>query len=98
MTCESNQDYLPFDLGTILVTPGVLEVFPNINTTPLSLLLRHASGDWGELCAEDVQENNIALREGYRLLSSYQVAPDVKIWVITEADRSVTTLLLPDEY
>jgi hypothetical protein len=64
---------------------------------PFDYLARHAAGDWGDLCAFDRRQNEIALRDGYRVLSSYEV-PAGRIWIITEADRSVTTILLPEEY
>jgi len=64
---------------------------------PFELLARHATGDWGETCAFDRRQNEIALREGYRVLSSYDVLAG-RVWVITEADRSITTILLPEEY
>ena len=60
-------------------------------------LRRHAEGDWGDLCAEDKEENELSIKEGFRLLSAYQYQ-DQKIWIITEADRSATTVLFPDEY
>jgi hypothetical protein len=63
---------------------------------PFDYLARHAAGDWGELCAFDRRQNEIALREGLRVLSSYEV-PAGRVWIITEADRSVTTILLPEE-
>jgi hypothetical protein len=62
------------------------------------LLQRHASGDWGDVCEEDRVANNDALQYGDRLLSSYAISENIKIWVITEYDRSVTTILLPSEY
>jgi hypothetical protein len=61
------------------------------------LLARHATGDWGDLCAFDRRQNEIALRDGLRVLSSYPVGREC-VWIITEADRSVTTILLPEEY
>jgi hypothetical protein len=64
---------------------------------PFDYLARHATGDWGDLCAFDRRQNEIALREGLRVLSSYLVGGEC-VWVITEADRSVTTILLPEEY
>jgi len=64
---------------------------------PFDYLARHATGDWGELCAYDRRQNDIALREGYRIFSSYDVSAE-RVWIITEADRSVTTILLPEEY
>jgi hypothetical protein len=60
-------------------------------------IARHATGDWGDLCAFDRRQNEIALRDGYRVFSSYDVSAE-RVWVITEADRSVTTILLPEEY
>jgi len=64
---------------------------------PFEYLARHATGDWGGLCAFDRRQNEIALREGYRVLSSYEMTAR-RVWIITEADRSVTTILLPQEY
>ena len=60
-------------------------------------LTRHASGDWGEVCEEDREENELSLKEGFRLLSVYR-SGETKFWIITEADRSVTTVLMPDDY
>ena len=60
--------------------------------------MRHLTGDWGELSEADKAENELSVREGFRILSAYTMSKGVKIWVITEADRSVTTFLLPDEY
>ncbi|MFD2112545.1 hypothetical protein [Thiorhodococcus fuscus] len=64
----------------------------------MSLLQRHVQGDWGDLTTEDFEANRLALREGFRLLSSYRISDGVKVWIITEADRSVTTVLLPEDY
>jgi hypothetical protein len=61
-------------------------------------LRRHARGDWGEVCAEDKAENELSLKEGFRLLSSYSDRNGTKFWIITEADRSATTVLLPEDY
>ena len=60
-------------------------------------LTRHASGDWGEVCEEDREENELSLKEGFRLLSVYR-SGETKFWIITEADRSITTVLLPEDY
>ena len=68
-----------------------------IGEDPFGYIARHAAGDWGNLCAFDRRQNEIALREGYRVLSFYEV-PQGRVWIITEADRSVTTILLPEEY
>ena len=87
----------PFALGRILATPGALEALREAGKDPFGYLSRHASGDWGDLDAHDRRENELALRHGRRLLSSYPVG-EGRVWVITEADRSATTLLLPSEY
>ena len=64
---------------------------------PFGYLFRHASGDWGEVCEHDRRENERSLENGWRVLSAYPVGKQ-KVWIITEADRFVTTLLLPEEY
>jgi hypothetical protein len=87
----------PLPLGRVVATPGALKVLKKSGGHPFDYLARHASGDWGELCAFDRRQNDIALRDGYRILSSYNV-PAGRVWIITEADRSVTTILLPEEY
>jgi hypothetical protein len=87
----------PLTLGRVVATPGALRLIEVAGDHPFALLARHASGDWGELCAFDRRQNEIALRDGYRVLSSYPVGREC-VWVITEADRSVTTILLPEEY
>lgn len=87
-----------FSLGRTVATPHVLQVLAQQGITPLSLLIRYAAGDWGDVPPDDAQANHIALKSGSRLFSSYHIDPDARIWIITEADRSVTTLLLPSEY
>ncbi len=87
-----------FSLGQIVATPGALEALQAAGETPLHYVLRHVCGDWGELDAHDRRENERALRLGYRLLSAYTLPTKERIWIITEADRSTTTLLLPEEY
>ncbi len=87
----------PFPLGRILATPGALKALREAGEDLLNYLSRHASGDWGELDAHDRRENELALKHGRRLLSSYPVG-EGRLWVITEADRSATTILLPEEY
>ena len=86
-----------FPLGRIFATPGALKALREAGEDSLHLLSRHASGDWGELDAHDLRENELALKHGRRLLSSYPVGGE-RIWIITEADRSVTTILVPEEY
>jgi hypothetical protein len=84
-------------LGRVVATPGALKLLGKAREHPFEYLARHATGDWGDLCAFDRRQNEIALRDGYRVLSSYEV-PAGRVWIITEADRSVTTILLPEEY
>ena len=87
----------PLSLGKVVATPGALKLLSEMGKDPFGYIARHAAGDWGELCAFDRRQNEIALRDGYRVLSSYPVGREC-IWVITEADRSVTTILLPEDY
>jgi hypothetical protein len=87
-----------FSPGSVYITPGAQEQFTASGDDPLAFLIRHLAGDWGEVNAEDWQANEFSLVHGYRLLSSYTLSTGVKFWVITEADRSATTFLLPSEY
>jgi hypothetical protein len=88
-----------FALGQIVSTPGAIRAVADEGCEPSDLLSRHASGDWGDLSEGDKEENQLSLQEGFRIFSSYVLPRTrVKVWVITEADRSATTLLLPDEY
>lgn len=87
-----------FPLGQLLATPGALDALAQNNQTALPFLVRHNRGDWGELDPEDQQANLTALLHDLRLLSAYRLADNTKIWIITEADRSATTILLPSEY
>ena len=87
-----------FPLGRVLATPGALEALEKAGQQPREFLDRHSQGDWGELDSHDVRENEISLQSGFRLLSSYTTAAGDRLWIITEADRSATTLLLPEEY
>jgi hypothetical protein len=87
----------PLLLGRVVVTPGALKLLMEIGAHPFDYLARHATGDWGDLCPFDLRQNEIALRDGYRVLSSYETTAG-RVWIITEADRSVTTILLPEEY
>ena len=84
-------------LGKVVATPGVLKVLSEAGEDAFEYLARHATGDWGELCAFDRHQNEIALRDGARVISSYNISAG-RVWIITEADRSVTTILLPEEY
>jgi len=87
-----------FSLGETYITPGAQEALDIAGETAIQYLRRHISGDWGELSEDDVKENEMSVQEGFRLLSSYRTVKGQKIWIITEADRSSTTILLPSEY
>jgi hypothetical protein len=87
-----------FELGKVVATPAALSALETAKQSSLELLRRHARGDWGEVCAEDAQENNVSVDHGLRILSAYTLSTGVKVWVITEADRSSTCILLPEEY
>lgn len=87
---------LPVPLGQIVATPAALGAVTRFDI--VAALRRHAAGDWGEVDADDQAANDEALRDGTRLLSAYSAVNGTRFWVITEADRSVTTVLLPDDY
>ena len=88
-----------FPLGQIVATPGAIDALTQAKQSPHEFLNRHVIGDWGaELSEEDRAENQYSLQHGFRIVSSYRTAAGVKLWVISEADRSATTLLLPEEY
>ena len=87
-----------FPIGQLVATPGALSALAEAEEEIGYLLIRHISGDWGNVPTEDAVANNEALENGFRILSSYQLSTGEKIWVITEADRGVTTFLLPSEY
>jgi hypothetical protein len=86
-----------FPLGRVVATPGALEVLARAGTDPAELLGRHQAGDWGDVPPEDARENRLPLRDGFRILSSYEVTGE-RLWIITEADRSSTCILRPEEY
>ena len=85
-------------LGQLVATPGALDALKEAGVEPARLLARHQQGDWGDLGTEDKHLNDAAVKEGDRILSAYILPTGVKVWIITEWDRSVTTLLLPNEY
>jgi hypothetical protein len=87
-----------FPLGQIVATPGALDALLIAGQTPGNFLRRHVAGDWGDLDEDDRRENESSLSDGFRLLSAYRLSDDTLIWVITEADRSSTCILLPSEY
>ena len=89
------------NMGRLLMTRGVNDLVAEDEAFAkfvMNSLTRHRNGDWGELTDEDKHENELSLKAGYRLLSAYEAKGLPKIWIITEADRSVTTILFPDEY
>jgi hypothetical protein len=85
-------------MGRPAITPGAEEALEAAGMPAILLLARHIHGDWGNLPVEDQTANELALITGKRLLSSYDLPAGRKVWIITEADRSVTTILLPDDY
>lgn len=87
-----------FPFGRIVSTPGALAAVEHSAEELLSFLQRHARGDWGEVCDDDRKENELSLQHGFRLLSAYTLKSGVKVWIITESDRSSTCVLLPEEY
>jgi hypothetical protein len=86
-----------FPMGQIVATPAVADHFAAHGVSPLDYLRRHAHGDWGDVPPEDAAANQASIEHGTRILSSYKVAAKT-VWIITEADRSSTTLLFPSEY
>ena len=91
-------DMPKFHLGRVVATPGALDALLAAGQTPTFFLRRHVMGDWGDLDEEDRRENELSLAHNFRLLSAYRLKTGVRLWIITEADRSATTLLLPEEY
>jgi len=90
------QDAAIFQLGSIMFTPGAMQEIPPEAAT--IAVCRHARGDWGDVCEVDRQENEDSLKNGWQLFSVYHTDNGLKFWIITEADRSYTTVLLPSEY
>ncbi len=93
-----NNSQTLFPLGKTVATPGALDALARAGQQPKQFVDRHASGDWGELDEHDRVENEYSLAKGFRILSSYQTAAGETLWLITEADRSSTCLLLPADY
>ncbi|MBA3600984.1 MAG: hypothetical protein H0W45_07025 [Acidobacteria bacterium] len=87
-----------FPLGEVYLTIGAREALEESNQTPNEFLAKHQSGDWGIIGKEDWKENDFSVKVGFRILSAYKTSQDEKLWIITEADRSSTTILLPSEY
>lgn len=86
-----------FKTGDVFATPAALSFLAENFRAPVDLVIKHVGGDWGDLEEDDIQSNKRALQYGGRIFSSYHIG-DGKVWVITEADRSMTTLMLPEEY
>jgi len=85
-----------FPLGMVVATPGAIEAMAG--QSPAEFLDRHSQGDWGDVCREDWSLNDQSVTDGARILSAYRTAKGGKLWIITEADRSSTCILLPEEY
>lgn len=87
-----------FPLGRLVITPGALEALRTNRQSLTALLVRHASGDWGDVSDDDSKQNILSIPIGLRLISIYRLADNSRLWVITEGNRLLTTFLLPDEY
>jgi len=87
-----------FRLGKLVATPGALAALTEAGQSPMEFVARHLQGDWGDCCQEDRRANEGALRDEARIFSVYRTSKGTKLWVITEADRSSTCVLLPEEY
>ena len=87
-----------FPLGQVVATPGALSALEKAEQHPAEFLDRHVNGDWGEVPDADKQENELSVEQGFRILSAYTTSAGDKLWILTEADRSATTILLPEEY
>lgn len=103
MSFSASPDALPsvplFRLGQIVATPAALDLLEQTRTDVIDLLVRHIKGDWGDVCFADAHSNDQAVSNGSRILSCHKIGTrQERLWIITEADRSLTTLLLPSEY
>lgn len=87
-----------FQPGKVVFTPGAAEAFSKNRELPSTYMDRHLAGDWGKIPKEDADENEISVKNGFRIVSAYTLHDCTKIWIITESDRSCTTILLPEEY
>ena len=97
-TSETTPAPVRFQLGQLFMTPGAIEALEEAGQSPQEFISRHARLEQGELCDEDHRENLFSVDKALRIFSAYKTAQGVKLWIITEADRSATTLLLPSEY
>jgi hypothetical protein len=87
-----------FPLGRVVATPGALAALEKAEQLPAEFLDRHVNGDWGEVPEADKQENELSVEQGFRILSAYTTSAGDQIWILTEADRSATIIMLPEEY
>jgi hypothetical protein len=87
-----------FPLGQVVTTPGAAAAFEASGDDPLAFLIKHVCLDPGDLDAHDIRENLLSVEQGFRILSAYRLTDGTRIWLITEADRSSTCILLPEEY
>ena len=94
----NEQNTILFPLGEVFLTIGAKEALDESEQLPNEFLIKHQTGDYGLVCEDDKKENELSVKEGFRILSAYRTSQDIKIWVITEACRSSTTILLPSEY
>ena len=98
MIARADNDGPKFPLGRLLATPGALRALEESGESAATFFARHAKGDWGEVCTEDRAENELALEKGFRIMSVYRTGKGEKLWLITEQDRSSSTILTPTEY
>jgi hypothetical protein len=98
LTMIASNRHPMFSLGQLVATPGALAALQVAHQSPTEFLSRHVRGDYGEVCDEDKRANDHAVVVGERLLSAYRTRLGTKLWIITEADRSSTCILLPEEY
>jgi hypothetical protein len=87
-----------FPFGRVVATPGALRALEKAEQHPAEFLDRHGNGDWGDVTDADKQANALAIEQGSRILSAYTTSAGDPLWILTEADRSATTILLPEEY
>jgi hypothetical protein len=97
-TANSTPSLIRFPLGQLFLTNGAIEALEESQQSPQEFISRHARLEQGELCNEDHKENLFSVDKELRIFSAYKTAQGVKLWLITEADRSSTTILLPEEY
>jgi hypothetical protein len=97
-TITKAQNKVLFPIKEVYLTIGSREALNESNQSANEFLAKHQAGNWGDVCEEDAEENDFSVRKGFRILSAYRTDKGEKLWVITEADRSSTTCLLPSEY